>query len=168
MIHVRPERPEDATAVYRVNEEAFAQRDEADLVERLRARAHPYLGLVAEEDGEVVGHVAFTPVTLEPARPGLDVRGLAPMAVLPTHQGHGIGTALGHAGLAACRERGCAAVVVLGYPDYYARFGFIPASTYGVGTTYEVPDDVFMAVELVPGALDGVAATAHYLPALAD
>lgn len=168
MIHIRPERPEDAAAVYRVNEEAFAQRDEADLVESLRDRAHPYLGLVAEVGGEVVGYVAFSPVTLEPARPGLAVRGLAPMAVLPDHQGQGVGTALGHAGLAACREAGCAAVVVLGYPDYYGRFGFVPASTYGVGTTYEVPDDLFMAVELVPGALDGIAATAHYHPAFAD
>ena len=165
-MEVRPEAPADRAAVRRVHEAAFGRPDEADIVERLRARAVPYLGLAAVRDGAVVGHIAFSPVTLEPARPGLDVRGLAPMAVLPAHQRAGVGSALVRAGLAACRRDGAAAVVVLGHPDYYPRFGFRPASTFGLHSTYDAPDEAFMALELTSGALDGVRGTAHYHPAL--
>ena len=167
MLEVRPERPEDRAAVRRVNEAAFGQPDEADLVDRLRAQARPYLGLVAVIDGEVVGHIAFTPVALEPARPGLDARGLAPMAVLPTHQRAGVGTALVREGLAACRRDGAGAVVVLGHPTYYPRFGFAPAGGFGLRSEYDAPPEAFMALALVPGALDGAAGVVRYHAAFA-
>lgn len=159
---IRPERAEDVAAVRRVNEAAFDQPGEADLVDRLRERVPSYLALVAVLDGEVVGHIAFTPVTLDPARPRLDVRGLAPMAVLPRYQRAGIGTALVHAGLDACRRDGADGVVVLGHPDYYPRFGFGPAVVFGLASEYEVPPEAFMVQALKPGALDGVEGIVRY------
>jgi putative acetyltransferase len=159
---VRPERSEDAAAVRRVNEAAFGRPAEADLVDRLRDRVPSYLALVAVLDGEVVGHIAFTPVTFDPARPALDVRGLAPMAVLPQRQRAGIGTALVTAGVEACRRNGADGVVVLGHPAYYPRFGFGPAAVFGLTSEYEVPPEAFMALPLAPGALDGVKGVVRY------
>jgi putative acetyltransferase len=160
---IRPERPADADAVRRVNKVAFGQPDEADLVDRLRQSGARYLGLVAEAEGGVVGHVLFTPVSLDAGT--ADVRGLAPMAVLPEHQRSGVGSALVRAGLAACAEDGAEAVVVLGHPDYYPRFGFRPASAFGLACAYDVPDEAFMALELVEGALADAGGVAHYHPA---
>ena len=165
MIEVRPERPGDQEAVRRVNEAAFGRPDEAALVERLRAQAPLYLALVATLDASVVGHVAFTPVTLEPAKPGLTLLGLGPMAVVPAQQGRGIGSTLVYEGLAACRRAGAQAVVVLGHSKYYPRFGFRPAVTFGLNSEYDVPLEVFMALPLVPGALEGVEGLVHYHPA---
>lgn len=166
-IRIRPEHPHDAAAVRRVHEAAFGRADEADLVDRLRSRAGTYLALVAVDAGEVVGHIAFSPVTLDPPHPALSALGLAPMAVVPDRQRHGVGAALVRAGLAACRDAGAGAVFVLGHPDYYPRFGFRPAASAGVGNAYGAPPEAFMVAELAPGALDGVAGTAVYDPALA-
>ena len=161
---IRPESPGDRDAVRAVNEAAFGRPDEADLVGRLRDAAGPFLSLVAVAEGEVVGHILFTPVAVEaPA----DVRGLAPMAVRPDRQRSGVGAALVEAGLDACRADGAAAVVVLGHPDYYPRFGFRPASAFGLACEYDVPDEAFMALELVDGGLDGVDGLARYHPAFA-
>lgn len=157
MITIRAELTEDRTAVRRVNEGAFGRTTEADLVDALRAAAAPLLSLVAEEDGEVVGHLLFSPVTVETACPSDAVPalllGLAPVAVLPEWQNRGVGSQLVREGLQACRKLGATAVVVLGHPEYYPRFGFVPASRFGLTCEYPVPDDVFMAQELVPGAL---------------
>jgi len=84
------------------------------------------------------------------------------MAVLPTHQRRGIGSALVRQGLERCRRMGCSAVVVLGHPEYYPRFGFVPASRYGISSEYDVPDEVFMAIEIEPGALQGLSGRAAY------
>lgn len=161
-IQVRPEHPADADAVRRVTRAAFGRPDEADLVDRLRQRAEGYLALVAVEAGEVVGHVAFSRVTVDPPGQALAAVGLAPMAVRPDRQRCGVGSALVRAGLAACREAGAEAVFVLGDPAYYPRFGFRPAADSEIGNEYGAPREAFMALELVPGALDGVAGTARY------
>ena len=161
---VRPERPSDRDAVRRVNEAAFGRSDEADLVDRLRQSEPRYLGLVADVGGEVVGHILFTSITLDA---GVDVRGLAPMAVLPDRQRSGVGSALVRAGLSACRDDGAEAVVVLGYPAYYPRFGFRPASAFGITSEYDVPDEAFMALELADGALGGASGVVRYSPAFA-
>jgi putative acetyltransferase len=165
---IRPEHSEDAAAVRRVNEAAFGKPDEADLVDRLRARAAPYLALVAEDEDGVVGHIVFSPMTFDPPRPGLTAFGLAPMAVLPSRQQRGIGSALVREGLAACREAGVDAVFVLGHPTYYPRFGFEPTADRGIENEYGAPPEAFMAIELTPGALDEVTGTARYHPALAE
>lgn len=151
----------DQPAVYDINHAAFGQPAEANLVEQLRHKAHPFISLVAEVDEEVCGHILFTPVELDNGS-DLELMGLAPMAVAPKCQNTGVGSALVKAGLAACVDQGIGAVVVLGHPDYYPRFGFKPASTLGIGSTYDVPDEVFMALELIPGYLDAHEGTVRY------
>ena len=156
MIVVRAERAADAEGVRRVNESAFGRKGEADLVDALRVDAHPRVSLVAvEEGGEVVGHIFYSPVTVEPEAGVLLLMGLGPMAVLPRLQKRGVGSRLVKEGLEECRRLGGAAVVVLGHPTYYPRFGFAPASRLGLRCSYDVPDEVFMAQELTPGALGG-------------
>ena len=162
MILVRPEHVDDGDAVRRVNEAAFGRPDEADLVDRLRRQVPSYLGLVAVIDGDVVGHIAFTPVTLEPAVPTLDARGLAPLAVLPSHQRLGVGSTLVHEGLAACRRAGADIVVVLGHSQYYSRFGFQPATSFGLESAFDVPPEAFMVLTLVPGVRERVEGIVRY------
>jgi len=155
MVTVRPETPADYASVRRVHEYAFEQAAEADLVEALRRTVRSYLSLVAEVDGRVVGHIFFSPVTVESGPAAFTALGLAPMAVLPEHQRRGVGTALVRQGLAACAASGHPLVVVLGHPSYYPRFGFEPAAPRGLRSEYDVPDEVFMVAELEPGALAG-------------
>lgn len=162
---LRPERTADAEAIDRLLRAAFEWLDEAAIVERLRSRADGYLALVAEVEAQVVGHIAFSPMTMEPDRPELSAFGLAPLAVLPEFQGQGIGSRLSKAGLAACRAAGAQAVFVLGHPDYYARFGFAPALDRGITSVYDAPK-AFMVLELEAGALEGVTGLACYHPAL--
>jgi putative acetyltransferase len=150
-MHIRAERREDVDGVRAVVEAAFDTAAEADLVDQLRQQVRPFLSLVAEdEDGQIVGHVAFSPVTLV-GHPQVKLMGLAPMAVLPRRQRQGVGVALVPAGLLECKRLGKGGVVVLGHPEYYPRFGFAPASRFGLRCQFDVPDDVFMATELVPG-----------------
>ena len=165
-MHIRVERDGDAAAVRQVNQQAFGASVEADLVDALREQAKPFLSLVAEDDGAIVGHIAFSPVTLASAA-RLRVMGLAPMAVLPDRQRRGTGSALVRAGLDECRRLGASAVVVLGHPEYYPRFGFRPAPRFDLRSEYDVPDDVFMALELVQGALTGQSGTVRYHQAFA-
>jgi putative acetyltransferase len=166
-ITVRDEHPADSAAVRRVNVAAFERDAEADLVDALRRQARPLVSLVAEHAGEVVGHILFTPVTLA-GQPQLRIMGLAPLAVLPALQRQGVGSALTRAGLARCAEQGADAVVVLGHPDYYPRFGFAPAAARGLRCEYDVPDDAFMVMELRAGALRGAHGTLAYHPAFAS
>ena len=168
-ITIRPEEPGDYDAVAQVNEAAFERPAEAKLVNALRELAYPVISLVATIEDQVVGHILFTPVIAEEAliSPGL-IMGLAPMAVVPGFQRKGVGSQLVEAGLDACVQLGCTAIVVLGHPEYYPRFGFAPASRFGIRCEYEVPDEVFMAVELVPDALEGCHGLVTYHPAFAD
>ncbi len=161
-MQIRPERPDDIAAVRRVNEAAFGQVDEADLVDRLRDSAASYLALVAVEGEAVVGHIAFSLMTFSPPHPTLSAVGLAPMAVLPEHQRSGIGSALVREGVEACRRAGIDAIFVLGHPSYYPRFGFEPAAARGIGDEFGAPPEAFMVLELAQGALDGVTGTALY------
>ncbi len=153
-MQIRAERAGDIGDIRQVNLSAFGTATEADLVDALREQARPIVSLVAEDDGAIVGHILFSPVTLS-SDPDLRIIGLAPMAVVPDRQRRGVGSALARAGVAACREEGYDAVIVLGHPEYYPRFGFVAASRFGLRSEYDVPDDVFMAMELKPGALQG-------------
>jgi len=165
-MRIRPERPDDVAAVSRINRLAFGQPAEDDLVVRLRAADRAALSLVADEEtGRIVGHILFSPVRLDPEPPAPPVWwGLAPMAVLPARQREGIGSALVRAGLDRARAAGVTAVVVLGHPDYYPRFGFAPASRVRLRCVYDAPDDAFMAIELVPGGFGGHRGLVRYAP----
>jgi putative acetyltransferase len=166
-MRIRTAVPEDAAGIRAVNVSAFGTTAEADLVEALCERAAPIISLVADADGVIVGHILFTPMTLDADRE-LKVMGLAPMAVATGRQRQGIGGALVRAGLDECWHLGAAAVAVLGHAEYYPRFGFAPASKLGLMSQYDVPDDVFMIVEGRPGALAGKHGLLSYHPAFAE
>ena len=164
MTIIRREEPEDASAVRRVNEQAFGRKDEADLVDALRRRDELLVSLVAIEDGQVVGHILFSPVTIQSQKTSFGALGLGPMAVLPEYQSQGRGSQLVEAGLEECRKAGHEAVVVLGHPGFYPRFGFVPSKRLGIKWEKDVPEEVFMVVELREGALAGRGGIVKYLP----
>ncbi len=155
MLEIREEKPGDSAAVHRVNELAFGRSNEADLVDALRAAPCSHLSLVAVKDGLIVGHIFFSPVSIESIDTSFSALGLAPMAVLPECQKQGIGSELVRAGLRECAKRGHPVVVVLGHPGFYRRFGFSTAKDKGITCEYPVPDEVFMVAELTPGTLKG-------------
>jgi putative acetyltransferase len=163
-MEVRAEQSEDVAAIRIVNIAAFGRESEADLVDRLRGSAST-LSFVAVESAQIVGHIFFSQVTIpdSSANAGdLLILGLAPVAVLPEYQRQGIGSLLIGHGLAECSRLGCKAVVVLGAPAYYPRFGFIPAKEKGLSCDYPVPDEAFMVLELESGGLEGCVGMVKY------
>ena len=165
-MRIRAEHRADRPAVRALVESAFGQAVEADLVAALRRQATPLISLVAEDQQAITGHILFSPVELT-GHPELSLMGLAPMAVSPDRQRGGIGSALVRAGLEECRRLGRGAVVVLGHPQYYPRFGFQPTRRYSITSEYDVPAEVFMLLELEPGYLRGARGTIRYHPAFA-
>lgn len=170
MTTIRAETPADHAAIAEVNRLAFGREAEARLVEAIRASPGfiPALSLVAERDGDVVGHALFSQIAIRTAA-GTEVPALAlaPVAVRPAYQRQGIGSALIRAGLDRARALGHRIVVVVGHPDYYPRFGFRPARAQGLEAPFPVADPVFLALALTPGALDGVRGTVVYPEAFA-
>lgn len=150
---VRAETAADHDAVRRVETAAFGRPDEADLVDALRADGDAAISLVAERNGAVVGHILFSPLPVVGDQGALNAAALAPVAVDPACQNQGIGGVLIRAGLAACAEAGFEAVVVLGHPDYYPRFGFSAKAALGLSGPFSGPS--FMALDL--RARDGAA-----------
>lgn len=162
MVTIRQEYEEDFEDIREVNEEAFNQPDEADLVETLRAGEKVIASLVAEEEQTIVGHILFTEASIDGS--DIKVAGLAPMAVLPEFQNQGIGTQLIEEGLDECMSQGYDVIIVLGHVDYYPRFGFKPASEYGITSEWDeqIQEDAFMVLELHTGRLDGITGIARY------
>lgn len=148
---IREEQPADLDAIRAVHQQAFGQNEEAALVDRLHADGDVLVSLVAEAEAALVGHILFSPLAIEQGEEELTAAALAPVAVTPSYQGRGIGAALIEEGLARCREKGIPAVVVLGHPGYYPRFGFSAASAEVLTAPFSGPS--FMALELSPGAL---------------
>jgi putative acetyltransferase len=181
-----------------VHEAAFGRPAEARLAAQLRQEASPLVSLVAERAGRVIGHVLFSPVTVEGERPGpaaaslaseakprggspragapfaradraeLAAGALGPVGVLPDAQGLGIGAALIRAGIEACRALDWRVLFVLGHPAYYARFGFQRAAPRGLHYASHAFDAAFQVQELVPGALVGVAGWVRYHAAFSE
>jgi len=118
-------------------------------------------------DSRLAALEAISPVMLA-GHGGLALMGLAPMAVVPARQRQGIGSALVRGGLDRCRQCACDAIVVLGHPEYYPRFGFAPASAFGLTSEYDVPDEVFMVLELKQGVLRGKSGVIRYHAAFAN
>lgn len=169
MLRIRRETVADIDAIRRLNELAFEGPAEARIVDRLRVSARPFISLVAEDEGRIVGHVCFSPVdVVHPDGHAVTVGGLGPMAVAPDRQRQGIGTKLVERGLDECRRAGFTVVVVVGHPEYYPRFGFQPAAPRGVVSQYDVPEPVFMLVELERDAAAGLRGVAHYHEAFAE
>jgi putative acetyltransferase len=166
MIHIRGERAGEQQAVRSIHLATFPNPDEAELVQRLKRDGDALVSLVADAAGSLVGHLMFSPVSLDPPAPELFGAALAPLAVLPAWQGRGIGSRLSLAGLEACREAGLDYVVVLGEPLFYRRFGFRRAASLGLADTWE-GEDAFQAMELRNGALSGIQARVNYAPAFA-
>jgi len=166
-VEIKPERPEDYADIYELNRAAFGEEGESILVEKIRRSADfiPGLSLVAIHDGRIVGHILFSLIRVriqdhpDEEKPILS---LAPMAVLPEFQSRGIGSALVRRGLEIARDLGHKAVVVVGHPDYYPRFGFTPARPKGLEAPFPVPDEAFMTLELEPHGLDGLTGTLVY------
>ncbi len=167
---IRTETPFDITDIFAMHNDAFAQDGEARLVNALRKDGDftADLSLVAIHDDRIIGHVLFPPIMIESdENPGESVaaRALAPLGVDPAFQCQGVGAALLEEGLHACRQLGHRAVIVVGHPGYYPRFGFSTARNFGITAPFPCPDEAFMAIELLPGALDGVHGTVRYPPA---
>src|SRR5262245_45200002 len=160
-IEVRAEQPGDHRDIYAVHVSAFGREEEAKLVELLRDRKKVILSLVAVVEDRVVGHILFSPISISRSPEGFRALALAPLAVLPESQNRGVGSRLALAGLEACRGLKYDAVVVLGHPGYYPRFGFTRASEYGLDSEYNAPD-AFMAMELRPDGLGGAAGLVKY------
>ncbi len=161
-VQIRPEIPNDIDPVRKINTDAFETDAEAGLVDALRDSGIPLISLVAEADEKIVGHILFSPVTLSGKGTDLKIAGLAPMAVMPDHQKQGVGQALVKEGLKQCESKGYKAAVVLGYPEYYPRFGFVPCSRFGIKSEYDVPDEVFMVKELITGIFAGYSGVVEY------
>lgn len=156
---VRPEVPADHAGVRSLVRAAFDSDEEPALVESLRELPGT-ISLVAERGGTLLGHVLLSEATIA----GVSAKGLglAPLAVSPRYQRAGIGKQLTHAALERARAAGFGWCVVLGHPEYYPQFGFVPATTFGLHCRWPVPDDTFMALELEPGALDGAKGLVEY------
>jgi putative acetyltransferase len=163
-IVIRPAKKTDAMAVRRINREAFKGDFEADLVDKLRQSRLPLISLVSVDQNVITGHMLFSEVQLA-GYPELALMALGPVAVLPVYQNRGYGSRLIKHGLKMVKQKGIQAVVVLGHPDYYPRFGFKPARLWGIMCEWEVPDEAFMLNELVPGSLTGKTGMIQYHPA---
>lgn len=163
MAIVRPENLSDLPVIHSVHTESFPTDIEARLVDLLRSAGRTLVSLVAEVDGKVVGHIAFSPVTVTTGAVGA---GLAPIAVAEPYRRQGIAGELVRAGLQACRILAFGWVVVLGEPSYYARFGFRPATEFGLTDAYG-GGAAFQALELIAGALPLGAGLVHYAPEFA-
>jgi len=157
---IRNEQSSDAEAIRALLLAAFPTDAEARLVDELRRAGHLTISLLAERAGEIIGHIAFSPITVEEKVAGL---GLAPVAVHPSAHRTGLGARLIQEGLSSCRTAGAGLVVVLGDPAYYTRFGFKPASNWNLSDEYG-GGEAFQALELQPGAAPPSGGPVKYAP----
>jgi putative acetyltransferase len=162
MFLIRREQPQDISEIRQVNIQAFGREQEALVVDKLRKNCNSILSLVAFTDDKVVGHIMFSPAVIEGKHGKLVGTGLAPLAVLPEYQRKSIGTQLMQTAIARIKEGGCPYIIVIGHPEYYARFDFEQASRFGIRSEWEVPDEPFMILMLDRKAMDGITGVAKY------
>ncbi|AGA27841.1 putative acetyltransferase [Singulisphaera acidiphila DSM 18658] len=163
---IRPETLGDHAAIHEVNRLAFGEEGEARLIAALRDGGYVRVSLVAEEAGRVVGHILFSDLSIVTPQGVVEALSLAPLAVVPDCQRQGIGSALVREGLRACTEAGHRIVLVVGHPEFYPRFDFTAQSAERLLSPYAGP--AFMALELAPGALEGVEGEVRYPPPFGD
>ena len=162
IMNIHIEKETDIQQIWQINAKAFETDAEANLVSSLRKSGLPFISMVYEENKKLLGHILFTPVELEGHPNNLRIMGLGPMAVTPEMQNNGIGSALVKAGIEQCECEGFNAIIVLGHPNFYPKFGFVPSVKYGIISEYDVPEDVFMVLELNENALKGKEGTIKY------
>lgn len=160
MVEIREETATDIEAIREVNRQAFGEESVADMVDHLRADGVVIASLVAVEGDTVVGHILFSETPMETPRGTLTGATLSPLAVIPARQRSGIGSALVRRGIEICRERGKVAILMIGHPEYYPRFGFSSTVARQIQSKYANHGDAYMAIELIPGVLTE-GATAH-------
>ncbi|MFA0114753.1 GNAT family N-acetyltransferase [Vibrio sp. 10N.261.46.E11] len=164
---IRTEAPADILVIDRLLKSVFETDAEANLVMSLRENSHLTLSLVAcSDDGEVVGHLMFSPLTL--AGEDHNWQGLAPLAVKAEYRNQGIAKSLVEDAFSTLVDFGYPACVVLGDPAYYGRFGFKAASEFGLSCAWDVPEGAFQVIELVEGALAGHSGEIAYSPEFND
>lgn len=163
-LYIRQEIEKDRKQVFELIKNAFKHAEHTDgnehhLVERLRKSDAfiPELSLVAEYNNEIIGHILFTKVKVGETTQ----LALAPLSVSTAFQNQGIGSALIKKGHKIAKDLGYEYSILLGYPDYYHRFGYMPAKTFGIQSPFEVPDEYFMAVNL-QGKNTNINATVDY------
>jgi predicted N-acetyltransferase YhbS len=168
-IVIRQEEPADYPAVFDLIEAAFQFEPMSDhreqyLVERLRQSSAflPELSLLAEHDGEIIGHILLTKITIQNAEESDQSLALAPVSVLPQYQRKGVGGRLIGEAHRRAKSLGFQSVVLLGHQNYYPRFGYEPASKYGIKLSFDVPEENYMVIELTPGGLAGVKGIVKY------
>ncbi|HDR7950735.1 TPA: N-acetyltransferase [Bacillus toyonensis] len=174
MVTIRQEQKNDYRKTEEVVKEAFlneefSDKKEHELVKRIREcdAFIPELSIVAV-DKEIVGHIMLSKITIEQGGPTIDSLALAPVSIAPSHQKKGIGGKLITAALEKAKELGYGSVVVLGHPEYYPKFGFERASQWNIKAPFEVPDEVFMVMELRENTLQGVEGIVQYSSAFAE
>ena len=146
----------DVAAIRDLNRRAFGQDQEGNIVDALRSNGGALLSLVATLNGQVVGHIIYSPISIG----SVTGAALGPMAVLPEHQREGIGSRLVEAGNRKLQDAGCPFIVVVGHPEFYPRFGFMPAGARGITCEWELPDEVFMVLVLDEERMQGVSGLA--------
>lgn len=162
-VNIRKEQPSDFEAIRILNIKAFNRDNESKLIDRLRREKEylPTLSLVAEYNKSIVGHIMHSSISVGDHSQGLAA--LAPMAVLPEFQNNGIGSQLVESAMEEAIKEGLSAIIVLGHPNFYPKFGFKKASAYGIICPYEgVPDEAFMVLEFSKEALMGISGTVTY------
>ena len=156
MVLIREEGLLDPPAIRVLYRTIFGRENESELVDRLRADGLHLASLVAVDGAEVIGHALFSELRIDTQSGPMKGVALAPMGVLAARQKSGIGGELIKEGFQICREKGRAAVLVLGDPEYYSRFGFHSDLAKRLKSPYSDAGRHWMAAELVPGALRDV------------
>ena len=150
MLNIRSQnRTSDLDAICQLNRAAFAEHGETKAFNQFREHRDDILSLVAEEEGELLGHVLFSPVMLSTPEGVVTGMGLGQLAVSPHQQNQGIGTGLAETGIKQIRQTGCPFIIVIGHASYYPRFGFRLGSAHNIQCQWQgIPDDTFMVLIL--------------------
>jgi len=163
-IQIRPEHKNDISAISMINDMAFGQEDEGNLIVKLRKNKNfiKDLSLVACMGNEIIGHILFSKIMIKNDNVEFESLALAPMSVIPEFQGLGIGSELIKKGLQKATKLGYDSVIVLGHENFYPKFKFTPASQFQITCLVEVPDANFLALELKKGSLDSISGCVIY------